>query len=429
VQTDRKTCIVIAFLFVSALGAHGTEGAGAMNTEGFGPDSDPTASVADGAVRSGAPESLTVRFYGKIYLLPSADSPLMGIKEDGGRLPVYRRKDGWVQVGFHNGTGWLAEPGFQASATGNRTGADPGRHRAAETIFAFCSGFACLLLASAYGLWLRGRRNRGGTPAPIPPESAAPDSKRLVVLFAGREKIIESGISGVFISLEKVFRDIGFTVVSVRTASECARLLASGAPAVLGIDGSMSTKVYGQVHEMWVDSHGPEPAVVFFYNAARPADINPRLKLPRAVYLGDDFTSRHVMEIVAPALAAQPSAPDAQESGPELCALQGKIVPNGLAEILQFLEVGRRTGMLSVEDGGPSGVINFVNGVITFAQTRLLEGQDAVFEILSLRDGRFLFFADKRVRQSNCRLSAFEMLLQWAHRLDETGKFPIYSNG
>ena len=104
------------------------------------------------------------------------------------------------------------------------------------------------------------------------------------------------------------------------------------------------------------------------------------------------------------------------------CSLEGRIAAGGLSDILQFLEVGRRSGMLSIEDGPPAGVLNFANGIITFAQTRTAEGADAVLEILSLSQGGFRFYLDKRIDQCNCRLSAFDVSLRWAHRHDETVK-------
>jgi hypothetical protein len=370
------------------------------------------------------PESLSIRFYGKVYLLPSEDSPLIGIAEDGGRLPIFRRKGDWTQIGFHNGTGWVFDPAGTRSAAPRESTVTAGLSylRIAQISFLFCGGLGLALVAVASGLWLRRRlavRVRGR-------QGPLPDRDRLVVLLAGREKIIESGIAGVFISLDKCFRDIGFTVVSTRNVAQCGKLLSGSAPVILGIDGQLSPKVYGQVYALCRGA-GKVPSVVFFYNAPHPERIRPPAELPHALYLGTSFTSRHVMEIVAPAFKAEPETAAPAGSGREICSLEGKIVANGLAEILQFLEVGRRTGMLSVEEGQPAGVVNFVDGVITFAQTRIFEGPDAVLEILSLSEGSFHFFADKRVRQSNCRLSAFEVLLQWAHRLDETGKFPAYT--
>ncbi len=243
-------------------------------------------------VRYPAPDSLIVRFYGKIFLLPSEDAPLMGIAEDAAKLCVFRRKGTWAQVGFKGGTGWMLDAdGAERSAQNAPVTAVGPAGRIAQVSFFICMalGFTLLLVALA----LRARRNRGKKPnwgnAAVPDGKPAPQAKA-------------------------------------------------------------------------------------------------------------DPTEQH-------------------------CLLEGKVAGNGLSEILQFLESGRRTGMLSVENGHPAGVINFTDGMITFAQTKFYEGPDAVLEILSLPAGSFQFFGDKRIRQVNCRLSAFEILLQSAHRLDETGKF------
>src|SRR6267142_4647590 len=68
-------------------------------------------------------------------------------------------------------------------------------------------GFGLILLAIALKIRLRGYLRASRRPeAPI-------DRDKLVVLLGQGEKIIESGIAGVFISLEKFFRDIGFSVI------------------------------------------------------------------------------------------------------------------------------------------------------------------------------------------------------------------------
>ena len=108
-----------------------------------------------------------------------------------------------------------------------------------------------------------------------------------------------------------------------------------------------------------------------------------------------------------------------KESG---AVFEGKVSENSLPEILQFLEVGRRTGLLSLETEHPAGVINFQEGEIVSAQTHRHEGVEAVFEILSLSRGKFRFFPGRVTSRSATRLSATEVLLHWAHRMDETGE-------
>jgi hypothetical protein len=252
-------------------------------------------------------------------------------------------------------------------------------------------------------------------------QEAALDQDKLVVLLGPGEKIIESGIAGVFISLEKFFRDIGFSVVMTQSLTRFDEILQGGAPVIIAIDCRMGAKAIRKVDALCRSCFGVRGSVVFFYNAAHPEKLTPPPSLPQATYLGESFASLQVLELISYAISIEANALRPEGTGREPCSLEGKNVGHALSEILQFLEVGRRTGMLSVEDGKPAGIVSFEQGVITFAQTRLNEGVEAVMEILSVTGGTFHFFENKRVMQSNCRLSAQEALMQWACRVDESG--------
>jgi len=277
-------------------------------------------------------------------------------------------------------------------------------------------GIALIVLAVALKLRLS-RRTRGTRSGPEPL-----DRDKLVVLLGPGEKIIESGIAGVFISLEKFFRDIGFSVIVTPSLSRFDDILQSGAPVIIGIDCRMGAKAIRKIDAMCRACFGVRASVVFFYNAAHPESLKPPPSLPQATYLGEKVASLQVLELVSYAISVDAHAPRPANTGREPCDLEGKNTGHALQEILQFLEVGRRTGMLSVEDGKPAGIISFEQGLITFAQTRLHEGAEAVMEILSVTGGTFHFFENKRVMQSNCRLPAQEALMQWACRVDENGK-------
>jgi hypothetical protein len=286
----------------------------------------------------------------------------------------------------------------------------------ARLVFFLCllAGIALMLLA----LYLKLRLRRRVRDAQLRAEAVGREKR--VVLLASGEKIIESGIHGVFISLEKFFLDMGFSVIRTRSPKRLRRLFAQGAPVILAIDCRLGSRVLRKADAACADCPGLRTSVAFFYNAAHPESLKPPLGLPHASFLGQFFTSLHVLELVSYAISLDATAPRPEGTGREPCALEGKITAHALAEILQFLEVGRRTGMLSVEDGRPAGIIGFESGVITFAQTRSREGFEAVLEILSQASGTFHFFGDKRVRQSNCNLSSQEVMMHWAHRLDET---------
>jgi len=386
------------------------------------------------ALRPEAADSLTINYFAKVYLLPSEDAPLMGLAEDGLRLAVFRRKEGWAQVGFRRATGWIRTtppPEGNFPVTDGKGGAMAESKTVLASAFAHASvgrlprrlgmalavglaGSACALMAALLAS-RRGRRRARR------PGSAVPASRR-ALLLAPRQKVIESHLPGVFIPLGQALRDLGFAVEHSDTLARCASRFRQGdAPAVLGVDVRLGRRATAGALDLCRRA-GTVPVMIFLYNSDDPEAIRPPADLPQVHYLNGRFSSRHVMELLAPLYHARPSAEgdEAVAAGP--CSLEGRIAAGGLSDILQFLEVGRRSGMLSIEDGPPAGVLNFANGIITFAQTRTAEGGEAVLEILSLVRGGFRFYLDKRIDQCNCRLSAFEVALRWAHRHDETLK-------
>ncbi|MDB5048921.1 MAG: Response regulator [Fibrobacteres bacterium] len=276
-------------------------------------------------------------------------------------------------------------------------------------------GIGLIVLAIGLKIRLRNRMRIPRRPGPII------DRDKLVVLVCQGEKIIESGIAGVFISLDKFFRDIGFSVVVASNLRRFDEVLQEGVPVIIGIDCRLGPKAMRKIDTLCRACFGVRGSVVFFYNAAHPEKLSPPPSLPQATYLGESFAGIQVLELISYAISVEANAPRPAETGREPCSLEGKNVGHALPEIFQFLEMGRRTGMLSVEDGNPAGVISFEQGAITFAQTRLNEGMEAVMEILAVTGGTFHFFENKRVMQSNCRLSAQEALMQWACRVDEDG--------
>jgi hypothetical protein len=282
--------------------------------------------------------------------------------------------------------------------------------------------YACLILGmslifAAIALKLHQRRKRVARA-----QAEIPASEKSVVLLGQGEKIIESGIPGVFVSLDKFLRDIGFQVVATADLRRFEGILRQGAPVILGIDCRLGPRALRRIDAACRNCFEMRAAVVFFYNAARPDTLKPPASLPQATYLGENFAGLHVLEIISYAISLDAHAPRPAAALREGSTLEGKNIGHALPEILQFLEAGSRTGLLSVEDGKPAGIIGFERGSITFAQTRLAEGLEAVMEILSVTGGTFHFFDHKRVLQSNCRIMPQEALLQWACRIDENGQ-------
>lgn len=248
------------------------------------------------------------------------------------------------------------------------------------------------------------------------------DRERLVCLVARHDKVIQSPISGVYITLGKCFQDIGFNLQRATSLAALEDLLKTGVPGVLGVDCRLGPRTLREIARLARLYPAMRNSVFLFYNAERPEALHPPAVLPHAHFLGLAFASQQVMEILAPAFEFEQVGSESGGRKDTGAIFEGTLSENSLPEILQFLEIGRRTGLLSLEDEHPAGVINFEEGDITSAQTHRHEGVDAVFEILSLNRGKFRFFPGKVTGRTENRISATQVLLHWAQKVDETGE-------
>ena len=247
------------------------------------------------------------------------------------------------------------------------------------------------------------------------------ERERLVCVLAEHDKVIQSPIMGVFISLVKCFEDLGFIHHRTSSLEELIAILKVGVPGVLCVDGRLNPDILRDITRMAYQFPGLRKSVFIFYNAEKADARTPPSILPHVHFLGSVFASQHVMEILAPSFEFETVS--GSDTGKGSGAIfEGMVSENALAEILQFLEVGRRTGLLSLETDQPAGVINFEDGEITFAQTHSHEGVDAIFEILSLNQGQFKFFPGTALGTVQPRLCATQVMLLWAQRMDETGE-------
>jgi hypothetical protein len=145
----------------------------------------------------------------------------------------------------------------------------------------------------------------------------------------------------------------------------------------------------------------------------RPGSI-----LPKMAFLGLTFSDRDVFKLVTPMLRSADG--DAIQKSVQSSALAGDIAAGNLLEVLQFIEIGSKTGCLLIEMGHPFAIICFKNGRIIFAATAdKITGRDAIFKVLDLKIGKFRFVLDKKPKESNVNLSTLEVLMEWAKAVDE----------
>ena len=110
----------------------------------------------------------------------------------------------------------------------------------------------------------------------------------------------------------------------------------------------------------------------------------------------------------------------AAAQGSATSALEGDIADSNLPEILQFIDMGKKTGCLQIENESPLGVLYFAQGrVVHAAAANSVAGRDAINAILGLKAGTFKFILDKQPKARTLDLSTLEVLMEWSKAEDE----------
>ena len=168
-------------------------------------------------------------------------------------------------------------------------------------------------------------------------------------------------------------------------------------------------------------------ALFIFYNVPDPSQVTPSTVLPEVSYLGLTFSDRDLFKLVTPVISGtvrkKKVVPRKKAAQPHSSALEGKIEDGNLMEVIQFIEIGSKTGCLLIATStGPFGIIYFMDGRIVYSAAENAQGKDAVFSILSLKEGQFQFALNKRPKSTNVNMSALEVLMEWTKAADEASK-------
>lgn len=99
-------------------------------------------------------------------------------------------------------------------------------------------------------------------------------------------------------------------------------------------------------------------------------------------------------------------------------SLQGGLRHMALPDLLQFLAQGRRTGTLEIKSGRREGLIRLVQGMIIHAEFRRVQDMDALFDMLSLDSGDFVFNPSTPPDYPVSGREVVDILMLWLARKD-----------
>lgn len=99
--------------------------------------------------------------------------------------------------------------------------------------------------------------------------------------------------------------------------------------------------------------------------------------------------------------------------------LWGNLKDFSLPDVIQLVGFGRKTGVLSVEHGSIGSMLYFKDGNVVHAESGLVEGEDAVFQLFRCTTGEFRFRTDIKPSRQTIFMDPTNLVMEAARLLDE----------
>lgn len=97
----------------------------------------------------------------------------------------------------------------------------------------------------------------------------------------------------------------------------------------------------------------------------------------------------------------------------------GSLTSMSFADVLQLLQVGRKTGHLELEQGGQKGTIGLEGGEVRVASVGALAGDEAFYQMAAWKGASFGFMTKPKVGPANITMPTMPLLMEAMRRVDE----------
>ncbi|MDR0330172.1 MAG: DUF4388 domain-containing protein [Chitinispirillales bacterium] len=247
-----------------------------------------------------------------------------------------------------------------------------------------------------------------------------------VLLLAKESKHVQYMLTNSTTTLERCFSEIGFSVNVVKDSVTARNIIEGSMPDLILVDWNFETAILAKIDNLFARMALSAAPHFLFYNVPDPATVPPSKALAHVNLLGITVSDRDIFQVVTPLIVHQAEVEHSSKNtqGLQRCALEGEIAGGNLLEVLQFIEIGSKTGCLMVETRGPFGLIYFGDGRITYAAAKGDNGEptygvEGVYAILNQPAGKFRFITNKQPKAANLNLPTLSVLMEWTKNKDE----------
>jgi hypothetical protein len=335
-----------------------------------------------------------------VYSSPQENAAVLMRANRNDFFPLIEEQASWCKVALQDTAGWIpADKGAVVAA--------PKTVFIDEVLVIIIVAALLMVLALAVVLTLLLRRKAK--------TKTAREEQFHALIIARHPPLLKCVISSKTLSLEKYLNVIGFVVKSVYEPAAAQKMIDHRLPDVVFIDWNMSDDLPGTVEILFAGIESKRLPLAVFFNVPDLSDIPMIPVLLRAYHLGSSFSDHDISKLITPTMLSKTSPLSGAVS-----ALEGDIAEGNLPEIMQFIEIGKKTGCLLIEGETPLGMIYFGQGRIIHAvAANSVSGRNAINALLGLKEGRFKFLLGKQPKVCDLSLSTLEVLMEWTKTVDE----------
>ncbi|MEW6685633.1 MAG: response regulator [Candidatus Edwardsbacteria bacterium] len=141
----------------------------------------------------------------------------------------------------------------------------------------------------------------------------------------------------------------------------------------------------------------------------------------RGIKMGaDDYIAKPIqMESLLKKIEEIFAKAEKEKIATEESIIAGDLSAMPIFDVLPLLEVNKKTGALTLTKGEESGNIYFENGALIEAEVESLVGEDAVYALLTWREGRFLFGPHITTKHHRIKSTVAEIIMEGVRLQDE----------
>ncbi len=344
-----------------------------------------------------------------VYEALNPTSPVIGMAMRGTSFELVSAGDIWCKVKYRGREGWVEHDLVEIVDKPNKS------FMVKDFLIVFSILGGLLAMLSMVILISRLRNRVKGEWFEV---EARPEKKVLIVSTA--ETRVKRFLDERESPLPACFSDLGCVSKTASGAQDFQRQMITQQPDILAVDWLIASNVQAVTEQILGARSASVSVFTIFYNVPDPSNIEKSRVIPNTAYLPIGFTEQDLIRVISmDTTGISRGGTDEIRKSVESSALQGDIGEGSLSAIFQFIEMGRKTGCLMIEDEKPAGIVYFNEGVIIHAVSRRGSGRKAVMDLLGTNNGIFRFVLDKRPRSETMQLPALAVLLDWARENDE----------